>query len=82
MVHSLVWGKALYVDDLSTRARYRRAGHAGAILDWLVAEAHRLACDHFHLDSGVQPQRTDAHRLYFNKGMRISAYHFEMPLRR
>jgi len=77
-----VWGKALYVDDLSTRARYRRAGHAGAILDWLVAEAHRLACDQFHLDSGVQPQRTDAHRLYFNKGMRISAYHFEMPLRR
>jgi GNAT superfamily N-acetyltransferase len=80
IINSLVWGKALYVDDLSTRASYRRRGHAGAILDWLLQEARRLGCDQLHLDSGVQAERVDAHRLYFNKGMRISAYHFEMAL--
>lgn len=76
-VHSLVWGYAIYCDDLSTHPAFRRQGHAGALLDWLVEEARRLGCDQFHLDSGVQAERQDAHRLYFNKGMRISAYHFE-----
>lgn len=55
----------------------RRRGFAGALLDWLLNEARRLGCDQFHLDSGVQAERKDAHRLYFNKNMRISAYHFE-----
>jgi hypothetical protein len=36
----------------------------------------RLGCGQFHLDSGPAADRQDAHRLYFNKGMRISAYHF------
>lgn len=77
VVHALAWGFALYCDDLSTRTAFRRQGYAGAILDWLVEEARRLGCDQFHLDSGVQAERRDAHRLYFNKAMRISAYHFE-----
>ena len=33
-----------------------------------------------HLDSGVGPEREDAHRLYFNQRLRISSYHFVRPL--
>jgi len=75
----LAWGHALYCDDLSTRESYRGRGHAGALMDWMVEEARRLGCGEFHLDSGVGPDRTTAHRLYFNKGMRISAFHFQRP---
>ena len=76
VVDYLVWGHALYCDDLSTRAKYRGRGHAGLLMDWMVEEAKRLGCREFHLDSGVGPDRTTAHRLYLNKGMRISAHHF------
>jgi len=76
----LAWGHALYCDDLSTRIIYRGRGHAGLLLDWMIEEARRLGCGEFHLDSGVGPDRTDAHRLYFNKGMRISAHHFSRPV--
>ncbi len=76
----LAWGHIVYVDDLSCRADFRRQGHAGALMDWLLAEARRLGCDQLHLDSGVGPDRTDAHRLYLNQGMRISAHHFGITL--
>ena len=78
----LAWGKAIYVDDLSTRKQCRGRGHGGKLLDWLVAEARRLDCDQLHLDSGVGPDREDAHRLYMNKGLRISAHHFQIDLRK
>ena len=76
VVHMLAWGRALYVDDLSTVPRARGRGYAGALMDWLLEEAARLGCDQLHLDSGVGPDRTAAHRLYFNHGMRIVSHHF------
>lgn len=75
--HNLAWGHFLYVDDLSTHPDHRRRGHAGSLLDWLLEEARRLGCDQLHLDSGVQVEREDAHRLYFDKRLRISSYHFQ-----
>jgi GNAT superfamily N-acetyltransferase len=74
--HSIAWGRFLYVDDLSTRPEARRRGHGRALLDWLLEEAGRLDCDQLHLDSGVGLERADAHRLYLNAGMVISAHHF------
>ena len=74
--HSFAWGSYLYVDDLSTVPDARRRGHARRLLDWLVEEARRLGCGQLHLDSGVGPERVDAHRLYFNAGLQISSYHF------
>ena len=74
--HALAWGHYLYVDDLSTAAASRRAGHGRALLDWLVAEAGRLGCTQVHLDSGVGRERADAHRLYLNAGFLIYAHHF------
>lgn len=74
--HALAWGHYLYVDDLSTLPAARRRGHARDLLDWLLAEADRSGCDQLHLDSGVGPDRTDAHRLYLNRGLAITAHHF------
>ncbi len=76
VVHYLAWGHAIYVDDLSTLPGARGRGHARALLDWLLEEARRLGCDELHLDSGVGDHRTDAHRLYMNFRMRITAHHF------
>jgi GNAT superfamily N-acetyltransferase len=74
--HSIAWGHYLYVDDLSTLPEARRRGHGRALLDWLLEEAARLGCDQLHLDSGVGVDRVDAHRLYLNAGLVISAHHF------
>jgi GNAT superfamily N-acetyltransferase len=78
--HFLAWGYALYVDDLSSRPGFRRQGHAGALLDWLLGEARRLGCGQLHLDSGVGPDREEAHRLYLNKRLRISSHHFQIDV--
>jgi GNAT superfamily N-acetyltransferase len=53
-----------------------RRGHGRALLRWLLEEAGRQGCDQLHLDSGVGLDRADAHRLYLNAGMVISAHHF------
>jgi GNAT superfamily N-acetyltransferase len=79
VLHFLAWGHAMYIDDLGTRYEHRRQGYAGLLMDWLIDDAKRLHLDEVHLDSGVGPDRTDAHRLYFNKRMRISSFHFSRP---
>jgi GNAT superfamily N-acetyltransferase len=73
-------GRMLYVDDLVARAKFRRRGHADAVMAWVEEEARRLRCDQLHLDSGVGADREDAHRFYFNHGMRIASYHFARVL--
>lgn len=80
IVDSLAWGHHLYVDDLSTAPDARRHGHAGALLDWLIEEGRRQGCGQLHLDSGVGPERFDAHRLYQNHGLAIYAHHFALKL--
>jgi GNAT superfamily N-acetyltransferase len=74
--HMLARGRFLYVDDLSTLPEARRRGYGMQLLEWLREEGERLDCDQLHLDSGVGPDRIDAHRLYFNAGLAISSYHF------
>ena len=81
VTNHLAWGRTLYCDDLSTRAEHRRQGHAARLIDWMIDEALRSGCDEFHLDSGVGPDRTAAHSLYFSKGLRISSFHFLRQLR-
>lgn len=79
-IESLAWGRAIYIDDLSSRAVYRGRGLAGALFDWVSDEARRLGCRELHLDSGVGPDRFDAHRLYLKKRMRIASHHFSIKL--
>jgi GNAT superfamily N-acetyltransferase len=68
------------VDDLSTHPDGRRRGYGRALLEWCMEEGKREGCVQFHLDSGVGPEREDAHRLYFNVGLRITSFHFAAPL--
>lgn len=81
LLEMLAYGRVLYVDDLSTLPAARRRGHGRALLEWCADEARRLGCAALQLDSNVGPEREDAHRLYFNNGMRISSYHFTRALR-
>jgi GNAT superfamily N-acetyltransferase len=76
----LAWGRYAYVDDLVTRAALRGRGHADAVLAWMEEEARREGCGQLHLDSGVGPDRADAHRFYFRHGLTISAHHFARRL--
>lgn len=76
--HCLSWGHMLYVDDLVTLPEHRSSGYAGLVFDWMEAEARRLGCEQYHLDSGHQ--RHDAHRFYLNHGMVIHAHHFSKVL--
>ena len=73
-------GFHLYVDDLITAPDARRQGLAGRLMTWLAEEAQRLGCDSLQLDSAVGPERTDAHRLYFNQGLAVVAFHFAKQL--
>lgn len=72
-------GRVLYVDDLVTDAASRSKGYGDVIFDWLVARARELGCDSLTLDSGTH--RTDAHRFYLRKRMKIVCFHFDLPLR-
>jgi GNAT superfamily N-acetyltransferase len=76
----IAWGRYLYVDDLVTAADRRGRGHADRLIEWLYEEAARQECTQFHLDSGVGPERADAHRFYFRHRLRITAYHFAREL--
>jgi GNAT superfamily N-acetyltransferase len=80
VIHNLAWGDTLYVDDLSTLPEARGRGYGRALLEWCREEGARQGCAELHLDSGVGPEREDAHRLYFNTGLRITSYHFAAPL--
>ena len=50
-----------------------------SLLDFVFDLARQSGCGCVTLDSG--PARHDAHRLYLNKGFRISSIHFTMELR-
>jgi len=76
----LAYGRVLYIDDLSTLPSARRRGHGRALVQWCAEEGTRAGCQQLHLDSRAAPERQDAHRLYFNCGMRISSHHFVRDL--
>ncbi|QCG90816.1 GNAT family N-acetyltransferase [Azospirillum sp. TSH100] len=74
--YSLWLGKSFYIVDMATLPDYRGRGYASVILDWAKAEAERLECKALHLDSGVGPERSSAHRVYMGKRYQIGCHHF------
>ncbi|HEV3234198.1 MAG TPA: GNAT family N-acetyltransferase [Candidatus Dormibacteraeota bacterium] len=78
VINDLVHGRQLFVDDLATLPAFRRRGHAGALMEWMKAEARRQGCRFVSLESGVL--RHDAHRFYLNQGMKITSHHFRLDL--
>ena len=71
-------GKTLYVDDLVTDGASRSSGHGEAMLQWLIALAREAGCKTFSLDSGTH--RQEAHAFYFRQRMRVTSFHFALPL--
>lgn len=78
--HMLASGLTMYVDDLVTGAAFRSRGHGKTMLDWLIALARERGCETFSLDSGTH--RQDAHAFYFRERMRVTSFHFAMPLKK
>ena len=77
----LLWGKIIYIDDLSTIPAYRGMGFASLLIDYIVTLAQKESFNAVHLDSGVNSGRFNAHRLYLNKGFNISSLHFALNLK-
>ena len=73
-------GKTIYIDDLSTLPEARGKGYAGALLDFVIEQAQQAGCQTVSLDSGQNPARYDAHRLYLNKRFTITSHHFSLNL--
>ena len=67
-------GKMLYLADLVVDENTRSTGVGKTLIAWLTAEAKRLDCQDFILDSGVH--RTAAHKFYFREGFHIAAFNF------
>jgi len=76
----LLWGKAIYIDDLSTLPTARGKGYANALLQHIFEVARQNNCNEVHLDSGCGANRFDAHRLYLNAGFNITSHHFAYKL--
>lgn len=79
IMHSLAWGKHLYIDDLIVDEDHRRHGYAKGLWTWLVAQAEKNGCGQMHLDSGVY--RHDAHKFYLRNGMDITCHHFQVSVK-
>lgn len=76
--HILATGLTLYVDDLVTAASARSRGHGKTMIDFLITLARDRGCESFSLDSGTH--RQDAHAFYLRERLRISSFHFYLPL--
>ncbi|WGD36535.1 GNAT family N-acetyltransferase [Lysinibacter sp. HNR] len=77
---SLAWGYHCYIDDLATLPEARGRGYGTGLLRWVHDLAKAEGASQVHLDSGTQPERQDAHRLYFQNGYRINSFHFSAPV--
>ena len=76
----LLWGKSIYIDDLTTLPEARGKGYATALHDFITVTARNNGCHQIHLDSGANPGRYDAHRLYLKNGFNITSFHFVKDL--
>lgn len=74
----LVSDKTFYVDDLVTSSDARSQGNGEIMLHWLIAHARSIGCQTFSLDSGTH--RQDAHAFYLRHRLRITSFHFALPL--
>lgn len=78
LMSMLVSGQTLYVDDLVTSSVARSQGNGEIMLQWLITHARSLGCNTFSLDSGTH--RQDAHAFYLRHRLRITSFHFALPL--
>lgn len=73
---NLVSGRHIHIDDLITLPQYRRNGYGTRLLSEVQNIARLAGIAEIHIDSNVGGERTTAHRIYFQHGFEIGAYHF------
>ena len=73
---NLVSGRHLHIDDLVTVPNCRGRGYAAMLLNAVREIAIKDGITCIETDSNVGNDRTHAHRLYFQNGFAIQAYHF------
>ena len=79
LMHNLVSGRHMYVDDLVTAEQWRSHGYGRALNDYLAERADQEGCSSIQLDSATY--RKEAHRFYFRERYAIWSYHFVRTLR-
>lgn len=75
---NLMHGVHFYVDDLVTEETARSTGQGRLMMDRLKAEARRLGCTRFVLDTPLTNSR--GHRFYFRHGLLARALRFSIDL--
>ena len=78
---NLASGRHIHIDDFVTVPQARRRGYAQRLLQEVRRIAQENGIAQLHVDSNVSSERTAAHRVYFQNGFEISAYHFICTLR-
>lgn len=79
---NLASGRHLHIDDLVTVPQSRGRGYASQLLAEVEKTARASGIGQLHIDSSVGSNRTTAHRVYFQHGFDIAAYHFVCGLDR
>ena len=65
---------SIEIVNISVHQNHQNKGYGQETLRFAIQYAKENNYDHFSLDSGHQ--RKDAHRLYLNHGLDITAHHF------
>ena len=72
-MHTLAWGRTLYIDDLVARECRHGAGLGTQLLEFVQAVARDEGCDAVHLDTGFHRKR--AHRAYLRNRFEHEGFH-------
>lgn len=73
---NLASGRHIHVDDVVTIPQGRSKGYAARLLAEVQNIAREAGISKIHVQSDVGSERTPAHRLYFESGFEIDAFHF------
>lgn len=71
ILHDLVHGSHLYIDDLVTTRDARSQGHGAELLRWAEAEARRLGLSGLRLSTGIDNEA--ARRFYEREGWQLKS---------
>ena len=78
LMHTMAWGKIIYIDDLIAHDTKRGKGYGTILLKYIQDIAKELSCNSVQLDTGYQ--RHQAHKSYLRNGFNMTCHHMELDL--